>query len=50
MFEPSLLPSRLPWHTDVTLSVTAPRSNPQNQYNGHHGLCITEGQMNLVTR
>lgn len=35
---------------DVTLSVTAPRSNPQNQYNGHHGLCITEGQMNLVTR
>ncbi|KAL4457386.1 hypothetical protein ABPG75_012251 [Micractinium tetrahymenae] len=35
---------------DVTLSVTAPRSNPQNQYNGHHGICITEGQMNLVTR
>ncbi|PSC69079.1 band 7 [Micractinium conductrix] len=37
---------------DVTLGVTQPRVNPQHRgaFNGHHGITLTEGQMNLVSR
>lgn len=34
---------------DVTLSVTTSRASAANHLHGHHGVCITEGQMNLVS-